>query len=280
MFVAMVSWATAWSSAKVIGQYVSFYNLVFLRFFFGFVSLLPFVLLRKKTIPKIGDLKYIFIPSILFFVYNIFFFKGTYYGLAGEGGVLVTTLNPLITIILMSLIRKKISVNDIFGVCLGLIGGFIIMDLWNKGIVSIIHSNNLYFIFCSIAWGVMTIFFNYSMNRIDPYVFIFLCYFFTAIISWPFTDLGDLDFKRLDLKFYLNFFLVSIGAMSFGTSVYIYVTPLLGPSKVSVFIFCVPFIAMSTAYVFLNEPFSFNVGIGGLLSLVAIYIVNKNKSSD
>ena len=154
------------------------------------------------------------------------------------------------------------------------------MDLWNKGMISIMHSKNLYFIFCSIAWGVMTIFFNYSMKRIDPYVFIFLCYFFTAIISWPFTDLGDLDFKKLDLKFYLNFFLVSIGAMSFGTSVYIYVTPLLGPSKVSVFIFCVPFIAMSTAYVFLNEPFSFNVGIGGLLSLFAIYIVNKNKSSD
>ena len=79
----------------------------------------------------------------------------------------------------------------------------------------------------------------------------------------------------LDFRFYLNFFLVSIGAMSFGTSIYIYSTPILGPTKVSVFIFSVPFIAMGTAYIVLNEPFTINIVIGGVLSLLSIYIVNK-----
>ena len=54
-----------------------------------------------------------------------------------------------------------------------------------------------------------------------------------------------------------------------------YSTPILGPTKVSVFIFSVPFIAMGTAYIVLNEPFTTNVVFGGLLSLLAIYIVNK-----
>ena len=63
--------------------------------------------------------------------------------------------------------------------------------------------------------------------------------------------------------------------MSFGTSIYIYSTPILGPTKVSVFIFSVPFIAMGTASVFLNEPFTANIIVGGLLSLLSIYIVNK-----
>ena len=43
----------------------------------------------------------------------------------------------------------------------------------------------------------------------------------------------------------------------------------------SVFIFSVPFVAMGIAYLLLGEPFTLNIVIGGLLSLLAIYIVNK-----
>ena len=77
------------------------------------------------------------------------------------------------------------------------------------------------------------------------------------------------------MRFYINFLLVSLGAMSFGTSVYIYATPKLGPVKASAFIFSVPFLALGTAKIFLNEALSYNVIIGGGLSLLAIYIINK-----
>ena len=63
--------------------------------------------------------------------------------------------------------------------------------------------------------------------------------------------------------------------MAFGTSIYIYSTPILGPTKASVFIFSAPLIAMITAAIFLNEAFTINIMIGGVLSLLAIYIVNK-----
>ena len=271
----MLSWAIAWTNAKIVGEYLSFYNLVFLKFLLGFLSLLPFIIIKKNTFPKINDLKYILIPSLLFFLYNIAFFKGTHYGLAGSGGVLVTTLNPLCTIIIMSLINKRILIKEIGGMFLGIIGGIFIMNLHKEGIGSILNPNNIYFIICAITWGVMTVSINYAQRRIDPYIFICLCYLFTMIISIPFTNLGEVNALDLDLRFYLNFFLVSIGAMSFGTTIYMYSTPILGPTKVSVFIFSVPFIAMGTAYIVLNEPFTTNIVFGGLLSLFAIYIVNK-----
>jgi drug/metabolite transporter (DMT)-like permease len=275
MSLAMFSWALAWTNAKIVGEYLSFYNLVFFRFLLGFLSLLPFIIIKKNPFPKKDDLKYILIPSILFFVYNIAFFKGTYYGLAGKGGVLVTTLNPLCTIIIMSLINKRIIKKEVVGIFFGVIGGIIIMNLHKEGVVNILNSNNIYFIICAITWGVMTVSVNYAQKKINPYMFICLCYLFTMIISIPFTNLGGINVSELDFRFYLNFFLVSIGAMSFGTSIYIYSTPILGPSKVSVFIFSVPFIAMGTAYLVLNEPFTINIVIGGLLSLLSIYIVNK-----
>ena len=109
----------------------------------------------------------------------------------------------------------------------------------------------------------------------DSYQFIFYCYLLTTILTIPFIDISNIVIKNFDIRFYINFLIVSLGAMSFGTSIYMYATPKLGPIKASVFIFSVPFIALATANIFLNEPIAGNVVIGGLLSLIAIYIVNK-----
>ena len=98
---------------------------------------------------------------------------------------------------------------------------------------------------------------------------------FTAIISIPFTNLFEIKLLALDSRFYINFFLVSVGAMSFGTSIYMYATPKLGPVRASVFIFLVPFLALTTAAIFLNEVISLNVIVGGILSLSSIYIINR-----
>jgi drug/metabolite transporter (DMT)-like permease len=54
-----------------------------------------------------------------------------------------------------------------------------------------------------------------------------------------------------------------------------YSTSIIGPVKASVFIFSVPFLAMGTSFIFLDEAFTINTIIGGLISLLAIYIVNK-----
>jgi len=275
MFLAMISWAIAWTNAKIVGEYLSFYNLTFFRFLLGFISLLPFLLYNKKKLPPLRLYKYIIIPSILFFIYNIAFFKGTYFGEAGRGAILVTTLNPLFTLIIISLIIKKILLKEVLGIITGLFGGLIIMNIFKYGFDIIFDIKNIYFLICAITWGVMTVFIDLAQKKINPYVFISLCYFFTMVISFFFTDFELIDLSGLDFRFYFNFFLVSIAAMSFGTSVYMYSTSIIGPVKASVFIFSVPFLAMGTSYFFLNEIFSLNTIIGGLISLIAIYIVNK-----
>ena len=273
--LAMISWAIAWTNAKIVGEYLSFYNLIFFRFLLGFISLLPFLIYNKKNLPSLKAYKYIIIPSILFFIYNIAFFKGTYFGEAGRGAILVTTLNPLFTLLIISFIRKKIIFKEVLGIIIGLFGGLIIMDVFKYGFDIIFDIKNIYFLICAFTWGVMTVFIDLAQKKINPYIFISLCYFFTMVISWFFTDFRLIDLSLLDFRFYFNFFLVSIAAMSFGTSVYMYSTSIIGPIKASVFIFSVPFLAMGTSFIFLNEIFSLNTMIGGVISLIAIYIVNK-----
>ena len=275
MSFAMISWAIAWTNAKIVGEYLSYYNLIFLRFLFGFLSLIPFVIIKKSKIPTLKQWQYLIIPGILFFIYNIAFFKGTHTGLAGKGAIIVTTLNPLITVLIVSILKRNIAKNEIIGMCFGIIGGLIIMNVFNEGLRVIIDSKNIYFLICAITWGFMTISINYGQKIINPYMFICLCYFLTALLSIPFANFEEIIQSNFDFRFYINFFLVSIGAMSFGTSIYIYSTPILGPSKASVFIFSVPFLAMLTANIVFKEIITLNIVIGGLLSLIAIYIVNK-----
>ena len=110
MSLAMFSWAIAWTNAKIVNEYLSFYNLVFLRFLIGVISLYPFIRNNNNLeVLSINNLRYLIPASILFFIYNISFFMGTYYGYAGKGAVLVTTLNPIITFIIMSFIYKKLK---------------------------------------------------------------------------------------------------------------------------------------------------------------------------
>ena len=84
MCLAMFSWAIAWTNAKIVNEYLSFYNLIFLRFFIGFISIYP--LIAKKDNLKVltsYNLKFIIPCSIIFYIYNLSFFMGTHYGYAG-----------------------------------------------------------------------------------------------------------------------------------------------------------------------------------------------------
>ena len=54
----------------------------------------------------------------------------------------------------MSLISLKISKKEIIGVFLGILGGYIIMDLSKEGLESILDAGNVYFIICAISWGI------------------------------------------------------------------------------------------------------------------------------
>ena len=86
--------------------------------------------------------------SLAFLLYNYFFFTATNLGLAGTGGVLVTTTNPIITMVLMSIINKnKLSSNELIGIIFGVIGGGLIIDVWNLGFLQIFNNGNIFLFF-------------------------------------------------------------------------------------------------------------------------------------
>ena len=116
MVLAMTTWGLSWTNAKLLGLYADAPLLSFWRF--AIASICFFFIVNTKISLKINFSSFplIILNSIFIVMYNYFYFKGTQIGLAGVGGVLVTTMNPILTTIFSSLIlQETVSKKGILG---------------------------------------------------------------------------------------------------------------------------------------------------------------------
>ena len=276
----MATWGLSWTNGKILSQYCSSSILAFWRFFLSSIFMIPVLIFTKNnfTVPSDG-IKYIIIGSILIFSYNIFFFMGSNLGFANVGGVFVPTLNPIITFILSIIIfREIIDKKDIIGLIFGICGGIIVLEAWTLSYSQMTANGNLYFLLASISWGIMSIVSGKSHKALATLTFSFWVYFISSIFCFMMNINNDvlivLDF---DLIFWLNLILLSIGAQVFGTTVYFIATTKLGPSKASSFIFIVPITAPIFSMIFIGEKLEISTIIGGIMTMTAVYLINKEK---
>ena len=276
----MATWGLSWTNGKILSQYCSSSILAFWRFFLSSIFMIPVLIFTKNnfTVPSDG-IKYIIIGSILIFSYNIFFFMGSNLGFANVGGVFVPTLNPIITFILSIIIfREIIYKKDIIGLIFGICGGIIVLEAWTLSYSQMTANGNLYFLLASISWGIMSIVSGKSHKALATLTFSFWVYFISSIFSFIMNINNDIliviDF---DLIFWLNLIILSIGAQVFGTTVYFIATTKLGPSKASSFIFIVPITAPIFSMIFIGEKLEISTIIGGIMTMTAVYLINKEK---
>tara|TARA_B100000965_G_scaffold2528_1_gene2000 strand:- start:878 stop:1729 length:852 start_codon:yes stop_codon:yes gene_type:complete len=276
----MATWGLSWTNGKILSQYCSSSILAFWRFFLSSIFMIPVLIFTKNnfTVPSDG-IKYIIIGSILIFSYNIFFFMGSNLGFANVGGVFVPTLNPIITFILSIIIfREIIYKKDIIGLIFGICGGIIVLEAWTLSYSQMTANGNLYFLLASISWGIMSIVSGKSHKALATLTFSFWVYFISSIFCFIMNINNDvLIVFDFDLIFWLNLILLSIGAQVFGTTVYFIATTKLGPSKASSFIFIVPITAPIFSMIFIGEKLEISTIIGGIMTMTAVYLINKEK---
>ncbi len=277
----MIAWGISWTNAKVLGDFGDRSSIIFARFLFATAAMIPIMLYRRIpfTINREMGLNTA-IAALMFSGYNWLFFKGTHTGLAGAGGVLVTTLNPIFTFgLTVMLARKKIIPREWLGLLLGFSGGLIILKIWAIDSQYLVSSGNIYFLAGSLCYAIITVFVSKKQQTTSSLSFIFWMYLFSTLVLIPFINFQSFSsLFTAEPKFWVNLFMVSVGAMTFGTSVFIYSTKNLGPEKTSAFIFTVPVSALLTSMIFLNEPLDLFVVAGGGLSILAVYLINSKSS--
>ena len=278
MILAMITWGYSWTGAKILGPFGDVSSKIFIRFLFASIVLIP--ILFKYRIPfKINKKGFQFIVwnSISLCSYNYFYFKSTHVGLAGVGGVLVTTLNPILTsIFVFSFLNRSLKTKELSGLLLGLAGGAIIMRLWVMDLELMIQSGNLLYILASLSWVSVTI----TSQKSKPYIH-FLTYSFWSFLIAAFFSILFCDIRAIlytinyDWVYWINILLLSVVVMSFANTMYFFASSKIGAVKASSFIFVVPLTAIIFSVIILKEEVLYTTITGGSLSVVAVYLINR-----
>ena len=274
----MVTWGLSWTNAKILGMYGDAPLMTFWRFVFATLSFAPIVYFTKNSFSINGkSLRFIALNALFMTSYNYFYFRGTQVGLAGAGGVLVTTLNPINTAILAAILFNiPLYRKDIAGMIIGFIGGGMIMNIWNMDMDLFLQSGNTHFLLASLSWAAVTLITSRSKDVMPFIPYSFWCFGIASLLSLLLAfDQPLLSIFQFDWVFWLNMMLLAVGAMAFGTTIYFLASRQLGPQKASSFIFTVPVTAMLFAMLFLNEELTITIAIGSILAMFAVYLINK-----
>ncbi|NCB11027.1 MAG: DMT family transporter [Erysipelotrichia bacterium] len=277
MVFAMIFWGASWISTKVLTTYVNEYELVFLRMGICFITMFPIIYFYKLSF-KI-DLKsfyLILVASVILTFYSIVMFLGVEHGTGSFGGALVTTLIPIITFILIAFLHKKtISLKHSFALILGAFGVLNMLNIWNFDLYEIFSKDNIYFLLAAFLWSILTIVTS-KATKINAFVFTFYTYIISSSTLFIFFVDANIFEKVLDFDFifWFNIFVITILSTTFATSIYFIGASKLGAKEASSYIFLVPASALSFGAIFLGEEITFNVIIGTIFTIIAIYILN------
>ena len=279
LFFAMIGWGGSWVNAKILSDYINEFEMIFIRFGLTGLTMIPIIIYLKKSFYiDAKTLGLVTLASIVFLAYMKYYFLGTKLGTASLGGALVTSLAPIITFVILVILRmKKLRLIDIFALVLGAFGVLTMLNVWTLGSSEIFVIHNLYFILASILWPILTIL-SAQSKQISPIVFTFYLYVVTVVIdSLFFMDFSSIAIESFDSRFWVNILTLVLFASTFANTVYFLGIEKLGTSEVSSFIFLVPFSAIGLSAIFLGEEIGMPMVIGAIMTLMAVKIINNIK---
>lgn len=280
LILAMGLWGLSWTNGKILGEYAAPATLMFWRFILAAVAMIP-VMVMNGTSWKVERSTWLYLGSSALFLtlYNLFYFSGTHMGSAGAGGVLVTTLNPILTVLFVSVYHRKFPNPLMFlGIVMGLVGGSFLLNLWGGTNQELLSGGNVFFLLCALTWVFLTLLSSKTQQSIHTYSYSFWVYALSAGYSLTLVDSSSLmNVFSYDKTFWLNLLAVSWGALAFATTIYFYAAGKLGSERAAAFIFTVPVSAMLFSMWLLDEPLTLHLSIGAVLSISAVYLIDAGK---
>ena len=277
MILAMLLWGGGWTALKILTYDMPMDVIIFWRFFFMSISFIPVLYYFKKPFKfDNASLKYVAGSTVLNLAFMVSSFMGIKYGLAGAGSVIITTFSPIMTFILVALLfRKNLFLRQYFGLFLGLLGGFILLELNDLSLF--FNSSNIYFLLCAIIWSGVTLLSQHSQKYIHPIHYSFLISIIATITSFIYAyDSKLLAVFDQGLSFWIAMIYLAVLGQTLATTIFFVASGKLGSEKTSSFMFLVPIFALFSAWLILGEPIQLHIIIGGIVSMFAVYFLNKH----
>jgi len=278
LIFAMFLWGASWVSGRYIAQVANYESVVFYRFLLTTVFFIPLLFLLKTNMKiAFNNITQIVFGTIVILFHANFFFKGLTHGLAGAGSIIFTVMAPLITFLIVAVLyRRKLKKNEMIGLTFGLIGGILLLKLWEFNMNEIVQSGNIYFLLAALSWASITVVASKSHQNLSAIAFSFYISLGGLIVLFFLTPESVIFGEFLKNKFFwYHIIFLAIFANVFATTIYFYASGVIGSSQASSYIYLVPIFAVILGIVFLGESIEFNSVLGGITTVFALYLINK-----
>ncbi len=277
LLLAMFFWGTGWSALKILTENLSMDVIIFWRFLLMSLAFLPILYFFKVPIRlNFSAIKFIFASSVLNIGFMMSSFYGIKYGLAGAGSIIITSLSPLMTFLLtLILFKNRVSNTQTFGIFLGVIGGVIILNLEDLGLF--FDGSNIYFLLCALIWAGVTLLSQHSQVHIHPIHYSFIISLIATVFSFFYGYSSNFSIVlSQDSRFWSALLYLAIFGQTIGTTIFFVASGKLGSERTSSFMFLVPVFALFSSWLILDEAMQIHIVIGGVISMFAVYFINKH----
>ena len=162
---------------------------------------------------------------------------------------------------------------------MGIIGGAILLQVNDLSLF--FNGSNSYFLLCALAWGGVTILAQHSHKHIHPIHYSFLISVVATVLTFFYAFDSNLSvvFEQ-STEFWIAMIYLAVFGQTIATTIFFIASGKLGSEKTSSFMFLVPLFALFSASFILGEPIQTHILLGGFVSILAVYFINKRNSDD
>ena len=278
LVLAMFFWGAGWPALKVLTYSLPLEVVSFWRFFLMIFAFIPILIyLKKPPVLNLEALKYVLPSALLNVLFMVFAFIGVQKGFAGSGGVIITTLSPVLTFMLVSLLFKKHPPKmQLVGLVVGFVGGLIMLKVTT--LLSDFNGAEFYFLLCALVWAVLTVISQRSHSVIHPVHYNFyIAIFATIILLFIALPYDIMAVKDEDATFWSALLYLAIFGQTIATTIYFIASGKLGSAHASSYMFLVPLFALVTSYILLGERVETHIVLGGGVTLLGVYLINRSQ---
>lgn len=272
-------WGTTWIASKEGVSHMPSLQLVATRQFISGTLYILFFIITKEPWPKGKQWRTIIILGILnFTLSNGLSTSGVKYISSGLGAI-IAAIFPIWVVIISFFRGERIAKLAVFGLLISF-GGICIIFYEHLAdfLIPDFRLGIVLSVLATISWAFGTLYTKKKAASFNPYFSLGLQMFISSILLFAVNGAMGTSISLSEIplnSWFAISYLVIIGSV-ITFNVFVYCLQHLPPEVSSIYAYINPIVALLLGVVFFGESLTLSIILGGLVTLVGLYLVNKS----
>jgi len=285
MGLPIIFWALAFPFIKIGLAELSPINLTIIRLCIACIVFLALRFILSKKFSKLQRKDIIPLFIVGFFgviVYHLGLNYGEQYISASAASLIIATIPIFVVILAIPYLKEKITLPTLLGITLSL-SGVILISLFgtpDSSIEIVYISGAIAVLIAALMGAAYTIAGKKMLKRYSALSLTTYAFLFGSLGLLPFITVSFFEeVSAMSLQAWGAILFLGVFSSVIAYVLWYVALSIKNASEISVFLYCIPVISTTVSTLFFDEQITWLFLIGGILVIIGLYIVNKNKAS-